>query len=73
MTGTANGLQALEQELGGAVPPGLAGLESGDLHDLAAAVAEARRRQAAEIAAAGDQALNHVPRILRIAIRKVMG
>jgi hypothetical protein len=70
---TGDGLQALEKELGGAPPPGVASLDSDDLYDLARAVANARRRQAAEIGAAGDQALNHVPRLLRVAIRKVVG
>jgi hypothetical protein len=73
MTSTGEGMQALERELRGPVPSGLAELDSEHLHHLAQAVAEAKRRQAAEIAAAGDQALKHVPRLLRVAIRKVMG
>jgi len=63
----------LERELGGSAPPGVAELDSAHLEHLAAAVADARRRQAAEIAAAGDRALQHVPRPLRAAIRKVIG
>jgi hypothetical protein len=70
---TGDGLRALEQELGGDVPLGLAELHSEHLQDLADAIAQARRQQAAEIAAAGDRALSHVPRLLRLAIRKVAG
>jgi hypothetical protein len=73
MTTTGDGMQALQRELRGDVPPGLAELDSEHLHRLAEAVADAKRRQAAEIAAAGDQALKHVPRLLRVAIRKVTG
>jgi hypothetical protein len=67
------GLKALERQLGAAAPAGLARLSSAQLEDLAGAVAEARHRQAAELQAAGDQALRHIPRLLRIAIRKVLG
>jgi hypothetical protein len=73
MTRTADGLQMLERELGGSAPPGVAELDSVHLEHLAAAVAAARRRQAAAAAAASDQALQHVPRLLRTAIRKVAG
>jgi hypothetical protein len=69
----STGREALKAQLGGQVPPALTGIDDDSLGDLAAAVATARRRQAAEIAAAGDQALSHVPRLLRMAIRKVTG
>ncbi len=68
-----SGRDALKAQLGGRVPPPLAGVDDDALGELASAVAGARRRQAAEIAAAGDQALSHVPRLLRVAIRKVVG
>jgi hypothetical protein len=67
------GRDALKAQLGGRFPPALTGVDDGSLGDLADAVASARRRQAAEIAAAGDQALSHIPRLLRVAIRKVVG
>lgn len=69
----SSGRDALKAQLGGQVPPALSGVDDDSLAELAAAVADARRRQAAEIAAAGDQALSHVPRLLRVAIRKVVG
>jgi hypothetical protein len=73
MTERADALRALEDEIRGAAPPTVAALDPAQVDDLAQAVAEARRRQAAEIAAAGDQALSHIPRLLRVAIRKVVG
>jgi hypothetical protein len=68
-----NGLAALEAELGSAPPAGFARLSEEELSDLAAAVRDARRRQAAEVAAAGDRALSFVPRFLRGPIRKIVG
>ncbi len=68
-----DGFQALEKELRAKAPDGLRALSHDDLRDLAGAVAEARRRQAAELDAAGDQALRHIPRLLRGPIRKVLG
>ena len=69
----AQGLAALEAELGAKPHPGLARLDGAQLDDLAEAIAGARRRQAAEIEAAGDRALSHIPRLLRGPIRKVLG
>ena len=68
-----DGLNELAAELRAAPPAGLAALDDEQLRDLAAAVREARHRQAAELAAAGNQALSHIPRVLRIPIRRVLG
>lgn len=68
-----NGIQALEAQLQGPVPTGLHALDDRALRDLADAVREARHRQAAELQAAGDQALKHIPRLLRIPLRKALG
>ncbi len=54
-------------------PRGLETLSTDELCDLTAAVRDARRRQAAELAAAGDQAYGHIPRLLRVPIRKMLG
>jgi hypothetical protein len=67
------GLASLEAELGSAAPSGLARLDADELKDLASAVRDARRRQAAEIDAAADRALGFVPRLLRGPIRRVVG
>jgi len=58
-------LSALEKELRARPPEGLRQLDAAALDDLAAAVAAARRRQAVELQAAGEQALRHIPRVLR--------
>jgi hypothetical protein len=43
------------------------------LRDLASAIVDERHRQAAALAAAGDQALGQLPRVLRIPIKKLLG
>lgn len=73
MTVTNDALSALRQQLGAAPPTGLGTLSAEELHDLADAVHAARQRQAHELAAAGDAAFGHVPRLLRGPIRKVLG
>jgi hypothetical protein len=66
-------LVALEREFGSKPPPGLTRLDADALNDLVDAVREARRRQAAEVEAAGERALGFIPRLLRGPIRKVVG
>jgi hypothetical protein len=66
-------LAALGHQLGGPPPDGLRRLEPSALSDLADAVADARHRQAVALAAAADQALRFVPRLLRGPIRKILG
>jgi hypothetical protein len=66
-------LAALEAELGSAPPAGLARLDPDELRDLAHAIRDARHRQAAELEAVGDRALNFVPRLLRGPIRRIVG
>jgi hypothetical protein len=68
-----NGLKALEAELGAEPPAGLAQLTESQLTELATAVRDARHRQAAQLAEASDQSLKHIPRLLRLPIRKVLG
>jgi hypothetical protein len=67
------GRAALERELRGTPPPGLERLSDTEQAHLAALIAGARHRQAAELAAAADRALRFVPRLLRGPIRKVLG
>jgi hypothetical protein len=43
------------------------------LTDLAHAIRDARHREGEALAAAGERALERVPRLLRGAIRKVVG
>lgn len=65
--------EALRAHLGGAPPPGLRTLPDIHLADLTDAISEARRRQREALAAAGDRALGHIPRLLRGPIRRVVG
>jgi hypothetical protein len=67
------GLAALEAQLRTAPHRGIEALADHHLHDLADAVRDARARQAAELAAAGDSALRYIPRLLRGPIKKVVG
>ncbi len=67
------GIQALEAQLQGPVPGALHDLDDRHLTDLAQAIRTARHRQAAELQEAGDQALKHIPRLLRVPIRKALG
>jgi hypothetical protein len=63
----------LREELGGPLPDGVSRLDAASLEHLADAIVAARRRQAAEIAAAGERSLGFVPRLLRAPLRKVLG
>jgi hypothetical protein len=64
---------ALSAQLGGAAPESLRELTDGELRDLGAALTDARHRQAAALAAAGERALSHIPRLLRGPIKRVVG
>ncbi len=68
-----NGLQALELELDATAPAEVAALLDAHLADLAGAIRAARHRQTAELAAAGDAALQLIPRVLRRPILKMFG
>jgi hypothetical protein len=72
MTATDEAWQALKQQLGDTPPGSVATLAPEQIQDLAEAVRAARRRQATELAAAGDQAFRHIPRLLRGPIRKIL-
>ncbi len=67
------GFQALAAELRATPPDGLRKLSAADLNDLAAAVRDVRTRQGAELAAAGEQSLRFIPRLLRGPLRRVLG
>jgi hypothetical protein len=65
--------RSLAEHLGGALPEGIEALQEHEKQDLADAFREARRRQKAELAVAGEEALKFVPAVLRGAIRKAVG
>lgn len=62
----------LGKQLDAAPPESLRALDAAALQELADAIEAARRRQAHELAAAGEAAFAHVPRLLRGPIRKVL-
>ena len=64
---------ALSAQLGGSAPDAMRELSDDELRDLGAAVADARHRQAAALAEAGDRALGHIPRVLRGPIKRIVG
>jgi hypothetical protein len=64
---------SLQAELGASPPAGLAALDAAERDDLAAAVRDARRRQAVALTEALDGALNLIPRLLRGPVRRIFG
>jgi predicted DNA-binding transcriptional regulator YafY len=68
----ARQFEALRVQLGGTAPDGLRKLSAEQLADLADAIAQARHREAAAIAQASEQALSHIPRVLRGPVRRVV-
>jgi hypothetical protein len=63
----------LAEELGWPLPPQIARLTPAQLAHLAGLIAQARHRQAAEIARAAERGLSFVPRLLRGPLRKALG
>jgi hypothetical protein len=68
-----DGLQALREQLKAPPPAGLERLSDEHLNDLAGKLRDARHRQAAELQQAAEGALDHLPRLLRGPVRRVMG
>jgi hypothetical protein len=69
-----DGLAQLRAELG-AEPPAalLALLSDADVTILATLVKDAKRSQSEALQQASDQALSHLPRLVRIAVQRVLG
>lgn len=65
--------RSLAEQLDGPLPPGIAALDDVAKADLADALRDARRRQTAALAKAGEDGLSYVPALLRGAVRKVVG
>jgi hypothetical protein len=63
----------LRAALGGEPPDAVRALTAAQLRDLTAAIADARRGQRDVLAASGDRALRHIPRLLRGPVRRIMG
>ncbi|MBB4685892.1 hypothetical protein [Amycolatopsis jiangsuensis] len=65
--------RTLADQLGGPLPEGIEALSEEHRQDLAAALRDARHRQAKALAHAGEEALKYVPALLRGAVRKAVG
>lgn len=66
-------MSELARELRANPPAGLGSLDAEQLLDLAQSVRAARQRQAAQLQAAGENALRFIPRPLRGALRRAAG
>jgi hypothetical protein len=67
-------VERLRTQLGASPPTRLvAALDESALAELADALAEARRAQRAALAQAREDALGHIPRLLRPIVRRVVG
>jgi hypothetical protein len=65
-------LEALGRVLGDRPPPAFATLEDRELAALSGALETALERQSAELEAASERALQHVPRMLRGTVKRVV-
>jgi len=65
---------ALAKELRQTPPAGvLETLEDEELRLLVEAIRAQRRRQTAALRTAGDHALSHLPQLVRVAVRRIVG
>lgn len=63
----------LADRVDGDLPAGIAALSAEHRQLLADAIGDARRNQGEELAAAAENSLNYVPRLLRGPVRKAVG
>jgi hypothetical protein len=66
-------LQVVTRELGAPTPDAFAALSDAQLKNLADTLHAARKRQRAQMAAATDSAMQHIPLLLRGAVKKIIG
>ncbi len=69
---SAKTLRALEAELGGPAPDGLASLTDAQLSAFTDLLQTAKQRQSAALDTAAEQSLEIVPRMLRGSVRKIL-
>ncbi len=70
-TGAEAALETLHHELGGELPHGVDALETQHLVALNITLRKAKQRQQAQIEAALQSALDHLPALLRGTVRKL--
>ncbi|MFO7191651.1 MULTISPECIES: hypothetical protein [Thermocrispum] len=63
----------LDQRVKGGLPAGIAALSEEHQQLLSDAIGAARREQAEALAAAAEDSLRHIPRLLRGPVRKAVG
>jgi hypothetical protein len=66
-------MDALREALRAEPPPGCEKLSAADADAVAALIRSAREQQGAELRAAVDGAYDHVPRLLRGPLRRLLG
>lgn len=69
----ATEVEALARELGSKPPAAFAALTPADLNALAGALRTARAHQKKQLDEALTRALEHVPALMRLPVRKVLG
>ena len=69
----SDGQAFLTRQLRESPSPAVAALADEHLSHLAGALRAARQRQAEELTAASEQALAHIPRLLRGPVKKIVG
>ena len=73
MSTNRHALDALKRELGAPGPEAFAQLDAGALDALATQLRQARERQARQLDEALTRALEHVPALMRLPVRKILG
>lgn len=68
-----NARRTLPERVTGPLPDGIAALSEDDKQFLANALGDAKRAQSKELAAATEDSLRYVPKLLRRPVRKAVG
>lgn len=67
-----HGEASLRKVIGGAPPPDVAALDAASQAELAELIAASRQRQQQQLGKALEDALGHLPRLLRAPVRRVL-
>lgn len=65
--------KTLAERISGELPAGIAALDETHRQFLADAIGTAKRRQSEDLAAATEESLQYVPKLLRRPVRKAVG
>ncbi len=72
-TGSGDAYQRLQAALDGFEPVGFEVLDDAQLDLLADAITQARQTHTRELREATEESLSHVPRLVRPAVRRIVG